>query len=94
MFGLQLNYIMSESMEPTIMTGSRYIINKRVKYEALKVGDMISFRNGNRLITHRIVERTEEGFKTKGDNVITNKKVDPWIVRKSDYIGKVVWILC
>ena len=94
MFGLQLNYITSESMEPTIMTGSRYIINKKVKYKDLKVGDMISFRNGKRLITHRIVEKTEEGFKTKGDNALTNKKVDPWIVRKGDYIGKVVLILC
>ena len=90
---LQLNYITSESMEPTILTGQKYIINKWYKFEKLKKGDIISFRVGNRLITHRIVEITNEGLKTKGDNPITNKKVDPWIVRKEDYIGKVIYIV-
>lgn len=63
--------VLSGSMEPTIMTGDIAII-KECKKEELKSGDIIAFRSGKSVITHRIIEikNEEEGtvLITKGDN--------------------------
>lgn len=72
--------IISESMEPTIMTGDAILV-KEVKQEELKVKDIISFQDGDSINTHRIVEILEDNgiikYKTKGDN---NKKEDKELV--------------
>lgn len=70
--------IVSESMEPTIMTGDAIFI-KEVKQEELKVNDIISFKEKNSIInTHRIVAITNDNgitrYTTKGDNNIYEDK--------------------
>lgn len=79
-FGFKSFVIISESMEPTIMTGDA-ILAKEVKQEELKVKDIISFQDGDSINTHRIVEILEDNgiikYKTKGDN---NKKEDKELV--------------
>ena len=63
--------VLSGSMEPTIMTGDIAII-KKCNVNELKTGDVIAFKNGTSVITHRIIEISEvNGEKqliTKGDN--------------------------
>ena len=68
-FGFKPFIVLSGSMEPTIMTGDIAII-KDIKPEELKVGDIIAFRSGKSVITHRIIEinNEEEELITKGDN--------------------------
>ena len=70
-FGYKPFIVLSGSMEPTIMTGDIAII-KSCDRDELKVGDIIAFRNGTSVITHRIVEISEKDgekvFITKGDN--------------------------
>lgn len=79
-FGFKSFVIISESMEPTIMTGDAILV-KEVKQEELKVKDIISFQDGDSINTHRIVEILEDNgiikYKTKGDN---NKKEDKELV--------------
>lgn len=79
-FGFKSFVIISESMEPTIMTGDAILV-KEVKQEKLRVKDIISFQDGDSINTHRIVEILEDNgmikYKTKGDN---NKKEDKELV--------------
>lgn len=51
-FVLFIGYVPTESMEPTIPKGS-YIVGTRILGE-LKVGDIIVFRHGGRLLVKRI----------------------------------------
>lgn len=70
-FGIKPFIVLSGSMEPTIMTGDLAII-KNCDPNELKENDIIAFRNGTSVITHRIIEVTEKDgkkvFLTKGDN--------------------------
>ena len=85
--GIQPYVVESGSMEPEIQTGSVCFINKRAKYEDMKVGDIIAFKLGNTqsFATHRINAITEEGFQTKGD---ANTNVDGIITTRDTFIGK------
>lgn len=75
-FGFKSFVIVSESMEPTIMTGDAILV-KKVKQEDLKVNDIISFQDKDFINTHRIIEIINNNgitkYKTKGDN---NKRED------------------
>jgi len=74
------------SMETAIPIGSVVVI-KPVDPETLKIGDIICFKLSEPpSITHRIINITNEGFRTKGD---ANEDPDQWIVKKENVIGKV-----
>lgn len=93
--GYGLSHVMSESMEPTIMTGG-YTVFQKVEPEELQVGDIIVFHNArfgmgeNTLYCHRIVSISEDGMiGTWGDN---NDSADPYRTPASDVVGRVVWV--
>jgi len=76
--GIKTYVIISGSMEPKINIGD-IVIAKNIKNEEeeINVGDIIAFRKGESVITHRIVkiEKDENGIlriTTKGDNNNTN----------------------
>jgi signal peptidase len=73
--------VLSDSMLPTISSGDLVLV-KEVDVEKLEQGDVIAFREGTSVVTHRIVEVMNEGdakrFRTKGDN---NNVADPLLVR-------------
>lgn len=74
-----------ESMEPTIIKTDLIIVKKQKTYE---VDDIISFRNEDGgITTHRIIEKDNEGYTTKGDN---NGFTDGYKVKEEDIYGKVV----
>lgn len=84
--GIQPYVVESGSMQPEIPTGSLCFINKKAKYENMKVGDVIAFKiNSNAFATHRIVSITDEGFETKGD---ANNVIDNIITTQDNYIGQ------
>ena len=102
-FGFKTFVIVSKSMEPTIMTGDAIVV-KEVNPEDLKVGDIISFRDGNSINTHRIVEIVSDNgkkrFRTKGDNnknldkeLVTTSKVEGTYQLRIKGFGKVIKIL-
>lgn len=77
------------SMLPTITDGSLVITKKVSPYQ---IDDIVSFslkESGfQRIVVHRIIGETEEGFIVKGDN---NKKKDPGYATEKDIRGKVLF---
>lgn len=70
-FGYKPFIVLSGSMETEIYSGD-IAVAKVVDVNTLKVGDVIAYRSGDSVITHRIVEKVndsgENKFVTKGDN--------------------------
>lgn len=94
-FGIQSNVVMSGSMEPTIPTGSVVFVNEKYDYDKLKINDIAVFQAGNNTsdgssmkVIHRIIEKRDEGFVTKGDN---NDVSDGVTVTKQTFEGKEVF---
>ena len=89
--------IVSPSMVPNINVQDGIVI-KREKISDIKTGDIITFithdsRYDGLIITHRVVgiEKMENGsyyYRTKGD---ANNAVDPYLVKKDDIYGKVIF---
>ena len=84
--GLKPVIVMSGSMEPAIRTGSLAFIDT-CEREIFK-GDVISFTSGGLMVTHRVIEITEQGYRTKGDN---NDDPDAGIVKASSVEGKILF---
>jgi signal peptidase I len=76
------------SMLPNIPHGALAVAKKDINYE---VGDIISFKQEgrDRMIVHRIVGQTENGFVTQGDNI---ERRDPGTVTLDEINGKVVFV--
>ena len=84
-FGITILNVMSDSMKPTFEKGDKIVVKKQKDYE---VGDIITYiDNDKNLITHRIIEKYEDGFITKGDN---NNTEDKEKVRKNQVLGKII----
>lgn len=67
--------VVSGSMEPKIMTGSLCFIQDKDKLPSN--GDIIAFKKGEITVVHRIINKTNEGYITKGDN---NDVADPGVL--------------
>ncbi|MGG5462976.1 signal peptidase I [Clostridium sp. B9] len=85
--GFRTYTILSGSMEPTINTGDLAVV-RSAEVNEVEVGDIITFKYDGNVVTHRIIEKNEEGFITKGDN---NNAEDTEVVTASDLIGKVLF---
>ena len=86
LFGYTFFEIVSGSMSPTIEKGDMILVKLDTDY---KVGDIISFKEDDSVITHRIVEIKENSYVTKGDS---NNTLDNPIT-KDRIIGKTVKIV-
>lgn len=93
-FGYSISYVPTPSMEPTIESNSTVIFDQNYSYDDLNIGDIIVYYNTdlNIYVIHRIVESTNSGFVTKGDNnSICDYKKDSneyYYITKSNYVGK------
>ena len=89
LFGVRFMVVLSDSMAPRIRAGD-LIIASKPNPATLKVGDIVTYRDasGSRLITHRIIGRTEEQdgpvFTMKGDN---NNVPDNRLIHAKDVAG-------
>lgn len=90
-YGIVPYVVLSGSMEPKIETGSLSFINVNSAYDKVIKYDIIAYRmENNTLVTHRVVDITEEGLETQGDN---NKDKDVNLTTKENYVGKnIFWI--
>lgn len=77
--------IRTYSMTPTLPLKSLAIVEKDASY---RQGDIITYRHGTDIITHRYIKRDANGdIITKGD---ANPSPDAWPVKDQDVVGKVV----
>lgn len=88
LFGYKPVYILTGSMEPTLREKGICIVEK-ASYDDVKVGDIIMYQVDEKTITHRIVEKTDEGIRTKGDN---NNVEDAYLLTDENIKAKVVLV--
>jgi len=75
-------------MVPSIESGTLIIVQPDEPY---LLGDIIAFVNEDEInVVHRIVEKNDEGFVTKGDNNTSN---DEDIVPYDDVLGRAIFII-
>ena len=107
LWGYKPLVIISGSMEPILKVGG-ILYYKEIDTQDYKINDIVVFKSTKYLISHRIVEITDNGFITKGD---ANKNIDsnkvyydkalgigtnwsiPYIGYYADFIYKNKWIL-
>ena len=79
LFGLGHYVVTGGSMGSAVPRGS-IVFERMVPTAELRPGDVITYRPPNRdeRVTHRIVERQGQAFRTKGD---ANAAPDPWTFR-------------
>ncbi len=91
--------IMSDSMQTYMSIGDLAIIKKiddKNKIENLKISDVLAYKLGNKMITHRIIDIKRSVndnnlyFITKGDN---NRQPDPDKVYSNQVIGTIEYTL-
>lgn len=79
--------VLSGSMEPSIMTGDMVFV-KEADPVNLKTGDVIAYKSGTAVVTHRIIDVTTENgetrYITQGD---ANESPDQTSVRPEDVEG-------
>ena len=74
-------------MKGTIDSGTFVIVKPDQEYV---LGDIIAFVNeDDRKVIHRIIEQTDEGFITKGDN---NQRKDTKVIPLEDVIGRSIFV--
>lgn len=92
LFGRYHSYaVLSGSMEPSIRIADIIVIGERSRYS---VGDVITFKFENHLVTHRIAQINDKLpdilYITKGD---ANRSEDEGQVSHKDVLGKVVLVI-
>lgn len=89
--GIYMFNIVSESMEPTLKINDVVVV-KKCKATQLQKGDIITFQQDGRIISHRILDITKDKkiikFRTKGDN---NEIPDSDLIPESQVYGKVLF---
>lgn len=88
LFGYKPVYVMTGSMEPTLREKGICIVQK-TDYDSVDVDDIIMYQIDDKIITHRIIEKTEEGIRTKGDN---NNVNDAYLLQEENVLAEVVCI--
>lgn len=83
-------YIMlvGNSMYPVIESGTFVVLKQEQQYF---LGDIVGFVNEDKKnVVHRIVEQTDQGFITKGDN---NSRNDPGVIPENEILGRSVFVI-
>jgi signal peptidase len=88
-FGVRPYIVTSGSMSPELAVNSLTLVAQS-SYDDVAVGDIISYRSGNSQlpVSHRVIEKTDVGLVTKGDNV---SLADEQPVTPEMFHGKLIW---
>lgn len=85
-FGVVPYAIVSGSMAPGIPVGAMAFVDSNDKSPV--PGDVVTFRAGNNVVTHRVVEAGPDGYVTKGD---ANESRDPGVLQAGSVLGTYVF---
>lgn len=84
-FGVTILQVLSNSMSPEFNKGDIIVIKKQKDYE---IGEIITYQTNEKdYVTHRVIEKYEDGFITKGDN---NNVKDEGKIKIEQIKGKVI----
>lgn len=84
-FGVTILQVLSNSMSPEFNKGDIIVIKKQKDYE---IGEIITYQTNEKdYVTHRVIEKYEDGFITKGDN---NNVEDKEKIKIEQIKGKVI----
>ncbi len=85
-FGWSWSVVITGSMEPNIHVDDLIFVHEQDRYA---VNDVITYRSdtGRSVVTHRIIEITDDGYLTQGD---ANNTDDFYPVPATRVVGKVV----
>lgn len=86
LFGWSAAVVISGSMSPAIEVNDMVIIHSQNDYTC---GDVIMYKDGDSLVTHRVEEVTQTGYITKGD---ANNTADPPVPAEL-VVGKVALVI-
>ncbi len=92
-FGIQMNPVLSGSMEPVLNVGGM-VVTRPTAVENVKVGDIIGFKlETGQGVTHRVIDvQNKDGklwFQTKGD---ANEDPDPnYVAATGEKIDRVIF---
>ncbi len=75
--------VLTGSMSPVVKAGDMIVI-KKVPFDSLKPKDIVTYRRGNILITHRVMSIDDKTVITRGDA----NNVDDEPIYKVDIVGK------
>ena len=83
-FGHKPLVIISGSMEPVLKIGG-ILYYEKININKFDEGDILVYTTKDHIISHRIINITDNGFVTKGD---TNNTVDGELVNPKQVLGK------
>ena len=83
-FGWKPLVVISGSMEPTLNVGG-LLYYKKIDLNDFKKDDILVFKSGKHIVSHRVVEKKEFCFVTKGD---ANNNIDNNVVNNSYVLGR------
>lgn len=86
LFGFKPLIVLSGSMKPAFDKGT-LIFYEEVEENNIKEGDIVTFSQDDKLVTHRIFSKKGEYYETKGD---ANEIVDAKMITYEDIKGKVI----
>ena len=91
--GIKTYVVVSGSMKPTLAIGDIVVVKKIEKNELLEK-DIISYREGQKIVTHRIhsimLVNGDIMYRTKGDS---NNSYDRQLIKYDDIEGKVIFVI-
>ncbi len=85
LMGMKPYVMITGSMRPTIPVGSVCFIDTTYPFSQLEKQDIIMYKSINQNVIHRIIEKNDDSYKTKGD---ANSKADRIEVTQEIYLGK------
>lgn len=86
LFGYSTFEIATGSMQPALNVKDVILVKEMKEY---KNGDIVSYIDGNDVITHRIVKIKKDTVITKGDD----NNTDDYEVNKKNIIGKTIYVV-
>jgi signal peptidase len=92
-----LSYVETGSMQPTLAPGDGFVAIPAPVAGAIGTGDVVTFDaqeiQGGGLTTHRVVEETERGYITRGDNnPFTDQDGGEPVVQDADVVAKALQV--
>ena len=86
---IQILSAYGHSMEPTIKTGDAVVIFPTDVHD-IEIGDIITFKHDDVLITHRVYGFEDGKIQTKGDSLGGK---DPYLVKPSEVAGRLIFVV-